>query len=103
MGEVSQSCGAFIARRIRYPGVHEVFSIAPSGRDGEVRSGGLCVPWSLPRVTRFEGGEVVESLLYPLGDVRNMGMKRGCHEMSRNSIDESRKWARYKMSEVVEG
>jgi hypothetical protein len=54
-------------------------------------------------VTRFEGGEVVESLLYPLGDVRNRGMKRGCHEMSRNSIDESRKWARYKMSEVVEG
>ena len=54
-------------------------------------------------MTRFEGGEVAENPPYPLGDVRNKGMKRGCHMVSGNDIIESRKWVRYEMSEVVKG
>jgi hypothetical protein len=54
-------------------------------------------------VTRFKGGEVAENPPYPLGDVRNKGLRRGCRKVSGNGVDESRKWARYEISKAGKG
>ena len=67
--------------------VHGVLSAAPSGCIGEL---GTCGPWALGSplgMIRFEGGGVAENCLYMMGNVRNKGMKRCCHDLSGVGID----------------
>ena len=84
---MSKSCEAFGAWGVRSPVIHGMFSVALSGCS-EIF--GTCGLWALenpPGVTRFEGGGVAENCLYPLGNVRNKGIRRGCHELSGDVID----------------